>query len=182
MSRKYKFKDPSGVYFVSFATINWIDVFTRRLYKESIVESLNYCIQNKGLVVYAWVIMSNHVHLIISSNGNPMEDILRDLKKFTSKAIITAITENQQESRKAWMLWMFERVGQKNGNNSKYQFWQQHNQPEILNNPNSVERAMDYIHNNPVTAGFVDNPVNYPYSSAVDYTEGKGRVNITLAL
>ena len=45
MSRKYKFYKPDGVYFVSFATANWIDVFTRRVYKDIVVESLNYCIQ-----------------------------------------------------------------------------------------------------------------------------------------
>ena len=45
MSRKYKFYKPDGVYFVSFATVNWIDVFTRRVYKDIVVESLNYCIQ-----------------------------------------------------------------------------------------------------------------------------------------
>jgi hypothetical protein len=53
-----------------------------------------------------------------------IEHILRDLKKFTSKAIISAISENQQESRKEWMLWMFERAGKKNPNNIKYLFWQ----------------------------------------------------------
>ncbi|MBN2817621.1 MAG: hypothetical protein JXP36_01540, partial [Bacteroidales bacterium] len=51
---------------------------------------------------------------------------------FTSKAIITAINENIQESRREWLLWMFERAGSKNGNNSKFQFWQQHNKPIIL--------------------------------------------------
>ena len=85
MSRKYKFYNPQGVYFVSFATVNWIDVFTRPQYKNTVVDSLNYCIEEKGLVVYAWVIMSNHVHLVIATVKEPLENILRDLKKHTSK-------------------------------------------------------------------------------------------------
>jgi REP element-mobilizing transposase RayT len=94
MSRKYKFRNPEAVYFVTFTTVNWIDVFTRLIYKEIIVDSLNYCIKNKGLMVYAWVIMSNHVHLVIESRNAPLEDIMRDLKKHTSKKIIKAIEEN----------------------------------------------------------------------------------------
>jgi hypothetical protein len=50
MSRKYKFKDPDAAYFVTFATINWIDVFTRRIYKDIIVDSLNFCIKEKEVV------------------------------------------------------------------------------------------------------------------------------------
>jgi REP element-mobilizing transposase RayT len=83
------------------------------LYKDIVVESLNYCIKNKGLVVYAWVIMSNHVHLVIERRSVALEDVMRDLKKYTSRAILKAIEENPYESRKAWILWMFERAGKK---------------------------------------------------------------------
>jgi putative transposase len=113
MSRKYKFRDPGGVYFITFGTVYWIDVFSRPVYKDILVDSINYCIKEKGLVVYAWVVMTNHVHMIISSEGNKLEDILRDLKKFTAKCIIQEIKDNPQESRKEWMLWMFERAGKK---------------------------------------------------------------------
>ena len=81
MSRKYKFYKPDGIYFVSFATVNWIDVFTRRIYKDILIESINYCIENKGLEVYAWVIMSNHVHMVIATKSGALEDIMRDIKK-----------------------------------------------------------------------------------------------------
>ena len=179
MSRKYKFRNPEAIYFVTFTTVNWIDVFTRSLYKDSVVESLNYFIKNKGLVVYAWVIMSNHVHLVIERRSVALEDVMRDLKKYTSRAILKAIEENPQESRKAWMLWMFERAGKKNGNNSKYQFWQQHNQPiELTLQAFGIDGAIDYIHNNPVKAGFVYRPEDYPYSSAIDFAGGKGLVDV----
>ena len=154
-------------------------MFTRPLYKDILVESLNYCIRNKGLVVYAWVIMSNHVHLVIERRTVALDDVMRDLKSYTSKAITKAIENNPQESRKAWMLWMFERAGTKNNNNSKYQFWQQHNQPiELTLEAFAIDSSIDYIHNNPVKAGFVDQPEHYPYSSAVDFAGGKGMVDI----
>jgi len=181
MSRKYKFRNPDGLYFVSFATVNWIDVFTRTAYKDILVENLNYCIENKGLKIWAWVIMSNHLHLLISSETNNCSDILRDFKRVSSKALLKAIEENPQESRKEWMLWMFERAGNKNSNNTKYQFWQQHNQPiEISTNTDKIDKALNYIHQNPVTAGFTDRAEHYPYSSAVDYAGEKGMVKIEM--
>jgi putative transposase len=180
MSRKYKFRDQTANYFVSFATVFWVDVFTRRVYKNILVDSLNYCVVNKGLIIYGWVIMSNHVHLIIGTNDMELQNIMRDLKKFSSKTIIDAIKDNQQESRKEWMLSMFEKAGENNSNNKHYQFWQQHNHPIVLNNADIFEQKLNYIHENPVQSGFVDNATDYPYSSARDYSDEKGMVFVEL--
>ena len=70
MSRKYKFNNEAGLYLVTMVTVYWLDVFTRRLYKDIVINSLKYCIAEKGLIVYAFVIMSNHIHLIISKREN----------------------------------------------------------------------------------------------------------------
>ena len=169
MSRNYKIRDQSKLYFVSFATVNWIDVFIRPVYKNIFIESLRYCQANKGLELYAYCLMSSHVHLIIGTSGSPMQDILRDLKRHTSKAIIKAIEENHQESRREWMLWMFKRAGSKNPNNEVYQFWQQSNHPIELSNNEMQDQRLHYIHHNPVEAGVVMNPENYLYSSARNY-------------
>nr|WP_255369939.1 transposase [Mucilaginibacter sp. OK283] len=153
---------------------------TRRAYKDIIVESLKYCIKHKGLQLHGWVIMSNHVHLIISTNDKPMQDILRDVKRHTSKAITKAIIENVQESRREWMLWFFEREGKSNPNNENYQFWQQGNHPIEIYTNKVLDQKLDYIHNNPVTAGWVDEPHHFLYSSARDYAGGKGLIDIIL--
>lgn len=117
MSRNYKFHNPIGVYFVSFALVEWIDVFTRNEYKDILLENLRYCQQEKGMEIYVWCIMSNHVHLIFSSvkEAKP-ELILGSFKRFTSKAIVSAIKENPQESRKEWLLKQFEEAGKKSSN------------------------------------------------------------------
>ena len=94
------------------STVYWLDVFTRRLYKDIIIESLEYCKEEKGLIIHAYVIMSNHLHLIISKKEDAKQklaEIIRDLKKYTAMQIIKAISENPQESRKEWLLWMFKR-------------------------------------------------------------------------
>jgi putative transposase len=88
MSGKYKPGEAAIAHFVTFTVVGWIDVFSREQYKELFVESLQYCRQNKGLVLHAWVIMTNHVHLIIRSQTNKIEHLVRDIKKYTSKQII----------------------------------------------------------------------------------------------
>ena len=177
--------------FISFATVYWLDIFIRPIYKDILVDSINYCIKEKGLIVYAYVIMSSHVHMIIGTRKEKMQDILRDLKKFTSKSIIRTILENPVESRKEWLIWMIERAGKKNGNNKKYQFWQQHNKPIELSDNKIMQQKLDYlpavqilcqasIHNNPVEEGVVFEPYEYKYSSAIDYAGNKGMVTIEL--
>ena len=133
------------------------------------LDSLRFCQGNKGLEIYAWCIMSNHVHLIIGTSQMPMQYILRDLKKYTSVKIIEAIKENQQESRKEWLLWMFERAGKKNPNNTNYQFWQQDNHPIELSNNEMMIQKLNYIHQNPVEEGIVLISEAYLYSSAKNY-------------
>ena len=178
MSEKYKIRDSQQLYFVSFATVNWIDVFTRWLYNDIFVDSLRYCQQHKGLEIYAWCLMTNHAHLIISSEADNLSSILRDLKRHTAKALLRAIEENQQESRREWMLWMFERAGRRNAHNTKYQFWQQENHPIELNTNDLQRQRLRYLHQNPVVAGFVDVPEDFLYSSARNYAGRPGLVEV----
>ena len=84
MSSKYKFADNDKLYFVSFAITNWIDLFIREIYKEEILKSIRYCQANKELDLYGWCIMTSHVHMIIGTKGNPLQNIMRDLKRHTT--------------------------------------------------------------------------------------------------
>ena len=111
MSSKYKFHNPDGCYFVTFAVVGRVDVFTRNVYKDILIESWKYCQQKKGLLLHAYVIMTNHVHMIISRNSKSLlEDIMRDMKKFTSAKILEAIM-TEHESRREWMIEIFKAAG-----------------------------------------------------------------------
>jgi putative transposase len=178
MSRKYKFLNKEGLYFVSFAVVNWIDVFTRPIYNDIIVESLIYCKNNLGLQLYCWCIMPSHMHLIFSTANNNPEIVLGRFKEYTSKQIVKAIQENIQESRREWLLWMFKRAALKSSNVTSYQFWQHNNKPIELWSANVIEQKADYVHDNPVEAGFVTESWHWKYSSAIDYCDGKGLINI----
>jgi REP element-mobilizing transposase RayT len=122
------------------------------------------------MVLHAYVIMSNHVHFIISAApGYKISNIMRDFKKFTSKRIVAAIENNLLESRKKWMLNMFGFAGQNNNSNEQYQFWQQEYHPVALDTPEKTIQRLNYLHENPVRAGIVWLPEQYKYSSAIDY-------------
>lgn len=181
MSNKYKFRNPEGIYFVTFSVVRWVDVFTRNRYREILLESFRYCQKEKGLRIHAFVIMTNHVHMIISAiPGHLLENIMRDLKKYTSSKIIQAIKESSLESRKEWLLKAFEEEGSKNSNNTKYQFWQQDNHPIELAGNNMMNQKLEYIHNNPVKQGFVTRPEDYPWSSIASYNNEEGLITIEL--
>ena len=178
----YKFNDPLGMYFVTFTVVEWVDVFTRDDYRLILVDSLKHCQTEKGLIIHAWVLMSNHLHLIISrkEDGESLSDIVRDFKKFTSSKIIKSIRENTGESRKNWMLWIFESAGRKNSNNKNYQFWRQDNHAEQLVSNKFMDQKLRYIHNNPVEARLTDEPEHYLYSCAKCYAGQKGSLEISI--
>ena len=180
MSRNYKFADPEGLYFVSFATIHWIDVFVRRLYFDCIVDNLNYCVDEKVMEIFASVIMPSHMHLVFRSLREKPEDLLGAFKSVTSRKLIKLIEENGQESRREWMLNAFRKAGAANSNNTNYQFWQQHNKPIELWSLPVIDQKIHYTHQNPVEAGFVENDYEYLYSSARDYCGIKGLVKVII--
>ncbi len=178
MSRTYKFHNEAGLYFVSFATVYWIDIFTRQAYFNILANSVSYCRAQKGMQLYAYCFMPSHVHMIFRSiNEKPME-LLRDFKKHTSKKMIETIANNSQESRREWLLWMLERAGKKSGNVEQYQFWQHHNQPIELWSSKVIKQKIDDFHNNPVISSLVAEPIHYKYSSARNYQDDNSILQI----
>ncbi|WP_087941048.1 REP-associated tyrosine transposase [Algoriphagus faecimaris] len=170
MSRKYKIRDQDKLYFVTFTIVEWIDLFTRKDYRDIFIESLKFCQKNKGLDLCAYCIMSSHIHLIIGRNGEEkIEDVIRDIKKFTSIKFLEEIRKSPLESRKSFLLEHFGKAGRKNSNNVAFQIWQQHNHPIELNTTGKIQRCLNYIHQNPVVAGIVCLPEEYLYSSAKNY-------------
>jgi REP element-mobilizing transposase RayT len=173
MGFAYKITEQQSVYFITSTVSQWIDVFTRAEYKDIIIKSLKHCQENKGLCIYGWVIMTNHIHLICScKEGFQLSDTLRDFKKFTSTAIVTAIENNPGESRKNWMIWLLKQK-------ENISFWRPGNHPEEITTREFFAQKLDYIHNNPVRAGWVDKSEDYTYSSARDFYGTKGLIELT---
>jgi REP element-mobilizing transposase RayT len=179
MSEKYKIYDQGKPYFLTLTIVGWIDLFTRKNHKILIVDSLRYCQKEKGLAIYGYCLMPSHLHLIARSEGNyTLSEILRDLKKFSSKALIQQIL-NEEESRRDWILEYFGKAGTIKGIKN-YKVWQDGNHPEVVMSNSFFDEKLDYIHSNPVKELIVENPEDYFFSSARNYAGLSNYLDIVL--
>ncbi|MEM8525343.1 MAG: transposase [Bacteroidota bacterium] len=179
MSTRYKIHDQNALYFLTLTTVGWIDVFTRKECRDILLESLRYCQKHKGLVLNAYVIMSNHVHLIASAQEpHELSNILRDFKKYTAKQIKRHIEQSPKESRREWLLQLLQWYAKRTAGKKEFTLWQADNHPIELYSPTVIEQKLAYLHNNPVEAGWVERPEHYLYSSASNYYLGQGLLEV----
>ena len=180
MSEKYKVRNPEGVYFVTCTILGWVDLLIRPEYKDIIINSLKYCKSEKGLLVHAYVIMSSHIHLILSTrNGESLSSIMRDFKRHTAKELIKEI-KFINESRREWMLDKFAYEAKRLKRGKEYKVWQDGFHPVELLTATMAEQKLEYIHNNPVTERIVNETVDYVYSSARQYAGESGVLEVEL--
>ncbi|MBS1623076.1 MAG: transposase [Bacteroidetes bacterium] len=166
-----RISNDDSLYFLTLTVVDWVDVFSRHEYKQWLADQIMYCQKHKGFELYAYVIMTNHLHFVARMNeGLSMSDFLRDFKSYTAKKLIDSIANNPIESRKAWMLSHFSTHGQTNALNKEFQFWQNGSHPTSLYSNEVIQQKIDYIHDNPVRAGFVADVHEYLYSSACPHS------------
>jgi REP element-mobilizing transposase RayT len=179
MKEGYVIRDQNLPHFLTATIVDWVDVFTRKIYRDTVIECFDFCIKNKGMILYSYVIMSNHIHMVVQSNDGKLSDLIRDFKKFTSKTILEKI-KNEPESRREWILERFKLATESHSRNKNHQFWQLGNHAEEIYSEKFMWSKIDYIHFNPVRAGIVSRPQDYIYSSASNYIDGKGIIDVEL--
>lgn len=161
-------------YFLTLTVVDWIDIFTRKNHKTAIIDSLRYCIKNKGLNVYAYCLMTNHLHMVVNCN-EPFElkNVIRDFKRHIVKQVLFQIV-NEPESRRKWILKLLKENAEKSAANEKIKFWKNGNYAIEVLNEKFVWTKINYIHNNPVKENFVKEPEHWVYSSASNYINDCG--------
>jgi len=178
MPTGYQIKDQSAPHFLTFQVVYWIDLFSRQVYRDMIVNNLKYCQSEKGLEIFAWVIMSNHLHILARSSTGQLSNTIRDFKKYTSKAIIQSISDGPYESRKEWMLHLFRHAVKGQNKSGSYQVWTHENHAIETTSNEFIESKVEYIHENPVKAGIVRKAEDYIYSSAPAYAGYEGLIDV----
>lgn len=168
MSQGYQIYNSAGFYYLTLQVVDWVDVFTRKNHRDTVIESLKFCREKKGLQIYGYVVMSNHMHLLAQAKNGNLPDVIRDFKKYTAITILKAIQE-EPESRRDWMLKRFEFAARSHVRNSAYQFWTHENHAVELLTPAFTSQRLEYVHQNPVRAGWVEKPEDWLYSSARNY-------------
>ncbi|MDD5732104.1 MAG: transposase [Patescibacteria group bacterium] len=150
------------IHFLTLTTIEWLDIFTKPGYYKILIDSLKFCCKNKGLLIYEYVFMTNHIHLILQAKeGFGLDEIIRDFKRHTTREIIKTL----EQDRRKYILKLIGTSLSKNSEDS-LQIWQSGNYPEIIETENFLNQKIDYIHNNPVVKEYVEKPEDWFYSSA----------------
>ena len=164
----YKIRNQGATYFLTFTVEGWIDLFTRKVYRDIILDSFMFCRKNKGLQIHAFVIMSNHIHVIWTAKNNNLSDIIRDFKTHTSNTFIKVMQE-VLESRRGWLLHMFKYYARGTNANKVFKIWTNDNHPEEIFTQDFFYQKLKYIHENPVRVGLVKKETDHIYSSASNY-------------
>ena len=160
---------PDKSYFMTLTVIDWIDVFTHINHKMLLIDSLKYCQREKGLNIFAWCLMPSHLHIIANTSIKfELADVIRDVKKFTSKKIIKQI-QDEPESRRDWMLNRFEYAGKYNKKIKNFKFWKDGNHAIEVYSEKVIWQKINYIHQNPVIEKIVYKEEDYLFSSARNY-------------
>jgi REP element-mobilizing transposase RayT len=174
MRSRYQIIENNSIYFITSTIVEWIPVFIKKEYFDIIVESLSYCRQKKGLKLFAYVVLDNHVHFVASADN--LSQIIKDFKSYTAREIIKTA---KSEERK-WLLNQFEFYKKKYKKDSEYQVWQEGFHPQMVTREEVFKQKVEYIHNNPVKRGFVEQAEHWVYSSAKNYICDKGHIEIDL--
>ncbi|MDD5731748.1 MAG: transposase [Patescibacteria group bacterium] len=194
-------ENENAPHFVTLTTIEWLNIFTQKEYFNCIIKCLKFCQKNLGLLLYEYVIMTNHIHLIVQAkDGYKLSQIISSFKRHTTRETIKLL---KQDRRKHILVLL--RGGIYNPNDQgrvqglnpeptyknkvgsdfnvrtlqkqkQYQkfilqdykgsIWQETNYPELIESEKFLQQKIDYIYNNPVIKGYVDEPQHYLYSSA----------------
>ena len=178
MGTTYQIRDQEALYFFTFQVVGWADIFTRKVYRDTIIDSFKYCTDKKHMILCAYVIMSNHVHAIIKSDEGNLSGLIRDFKKHTSKHILSDIAANPRESRKEWLEMIFRYHAKFNNRVAKRQLWTHENHAVELSTNEMIDSRVNYIHQNPVRAGIVKEAEHYVYSSASNYADMDGLIDV----
>ncbi len=168
---RYKIIHPELPHFVTLTVLHWIPVFTRPDTVNILLDSLRF-LSREGLKVYAWVVLENHCHLVLQSQALD-RDIAR-VKSFSARKIIQYLSERHI----CQILDQLAFYKKAHKGDRAYQFWQEGVHPELIQNDAMMRQKIDYIHQNPVKRGYVDEAEHWRYSSARDYAGQSGLLEI----
>ena len=169
---RYKIYEEQQPHFLTMTTVDWIPLFTNPDIVTEVLGSLRFVQQERGVILYAWVIMEHHLHLIATAPA--LGKTMKEFKSYTARTIIDHLKER---GSKIWLRRLQEaKLAHKT--KSKYQFWQEGSHPEEITSEEMLVQKIEYIHNNPVRREYVDEPWHWRYSSARDYEGIEGLLDV----
>ncbi|MDD2839845.1 MAG: hypothetical protein PHY80_01815 [Rickettsiales bacterium] len=148
-------------YFLTITVNKWYDIFDGFDRWTILADSIKYFQKNRGLKIYCYVFMLNHIHLIVQSED--MIGFIRDFKRHTTKELKENIAKHEPNILELFL----------NKETCEYHFWQETNSPKIIENEKFGLEKLKYILNNPVRKDYVEKPEYWKWSSANPNSEIK---------
>ncbi|MFK5976953.1 MAG: transposase [Sulfurovum sp.] len=169
---RYKIYEPTHPHFVTCTVLHWLPIFTNQTSVQIIIDCLKFLQNKDNLKIYAFVILENHLHMVIQSDDLPKT--MESFKKYTANEILKLLKEKNIQT----LLEQFKFYKKAHKKDKEYQIWQEGYQPKLIQNSAIMKNKIEYIHNNPIKRGFVDEPWHWKYSSARDYEGMQGLIDI----
>lgn len=156
---------PKGMYFVSLTVVGGIDVFTRYEYCDLLISNLNYCIENRKLRVYEYVILPSSLSMVADVQQGNFSKTLRDFKSISARQILRAIAEYPDEIRKEWLIRQFQHFANRYQQDSEHHFWQFGNRPADLEKLERAGKPLPTVRDKIMKINLIDSPEHYRYCS-----------------
>lgn len=166
MRSRLRITDRDGIYFITSTIVEWIPVFTGCEYYRILIDSIQFCRENKHLKLYAYVILENHFHMIVS--GPDLSRAIQSLKRHSARMIIQTL----EKQGKNWLINQLHLYKKEYKKESIHQLWQEGFYPVLIRNKKMLHRILTYVHHNPVKKGYVNRPEHWKYSSARNHILG----------
>lgn len=169
---RYKIYEPTHPHFVTCTILHWIPIFTRQESVRIIIDCIKFLQQKDNLKVFAYVILENHLHMLVSSDD--LHKSMQSFKQYTAKQILEML---KKENVKTILdqLMFYKKANHKE---KTYQVWEEGYQPKLIQDDKAMIQKINYIHNNPVKRGYIDEAKQWRYSSARDYEGIKGLIDV----
>ena len=150
-------------YFTTATILNWIPLLERNDFKDIVIDSLRFAVMNKRALVYAFVIMNNHFHVVWQIlTPFTLCDVRQNMLKYTAQQLRSMLLENPD-------YYPLEKFRVDRGDRT-YQIWERNPLSIEIYSDKVLKQKINYIHNNLVKKGLDD--VSYKYSSASYYATG----------
>jgi len=154
--------------------VDWLPIFANPEVAAMVLDSLRYLQKEQNAILFAYVLMENHVHVIIRDDN--LSQVIQAFKSYTARSIIDYFTERKNIS----ILEKLRYNKLRHKTKSDYQLWQEGSHPEEIANDAMMHQKVEYIHNNPVRRGYVDEARDWRYSSARNFEGKQGLVNVQI--
>jgi len=169
---RYRIVENEFPYFMTCTVVGWLPLFTRPEAVDILLDSWRFLQRDRAFRLIAYVILENHLHLIARSPD--LSATMQSFKSFTARRLIELL-----EHRNALtLLNSLQRLKLVHKTGSEHQVWQEGSHPEQICSEEMMRQKIEYIHNNPLQRGYVDDPVHWRYSSARNYAGLPGLIEV----